>query len=74
MRRSYSNAVTLILNAIDENDALEVLHESGFSAEQIENHARRLNQKLNRLRERLEKKTVNDVTASQEDFDAAMTE
>lgn len=79
MRRSYSNAATLIVNAVDENEALDALVENGFSDEQIENHARRLNQKLSRLRERLEKNAVNDdidtiATASQEDFDAALAD
>lgn len=76
MRRSYSNAATLILNAVDENEALQGLDENGFSDEQIENYARRLNQKLNRLRERLEKKTVNDAieTVATASHDAAMTE
>lgn len=79
MRKSYSNAATMIVNAVDENEAIYTLIENGFSDKQIENHSRRLNQKLNHLRDKLEKREVDDAietiaTASQEEFDAALSE
>lgn len=48
MRKSYSNAATVIVNSTDADTALEQLVELGFKQERIQDHIQRLNSKLDR--------------------------